>query len=83
MKRTTRQCPRGHRQLFTAFSGFHAFLILALTFSSGLRTALADEPLDRQITIDISANTPLEDALIEWGREAQLTVMINTKVVSQ
>ena len=83
MKKNTRQRPRGRRPLFFAFSIFHTFLILALTFSLGLRTTLAEEPLDRQITIDISANTPLEDALIEWGLKARLTVMINTQVVSQ
>lgn len=44
-------------------------------------TALAEEALDRQITIDIRANTPLEDALIDWGTLSGLTVMINTATV--
>lgn len=83
MKKNTRQCLRGRRPLFPAPAIVHALLTLALTFSLGPRAALAEEPLDRQITIDISANTPLEDALIEWGLKARLTVMINTQVVSQ
>ena len=83
MKRATRQRLRGRRPLFSALSIVHALFTLALIFSLGPRAALAEEPLDRQITIDISANTPLEDALIEWGLKARLTVMINTQVVSQ
>ena len=44
-------------------------------------TAQAEDFLDRQITINILANTPLEDALIDWGIAAGFTVMINTETV--
>lgn len=83
MKRNIRRCPRGHRHSFRTFGVFQALLVLALILPWSLRTAFAEEPLDRQITIDISANTPLEDALIEWGTKVGMTVMINTKTVSQ
>lgn len=43
--------------------------------------AAAQIPLDREILIDIPANTPLEDALIQWGRASNITVMINTSTV--
>ena len=37
--------------------------------------------LDRQVSLDIQNNTSLEDALIEWGEKAGVSVMINTLVV--
>jgi hypothetical protein len=72
----------GHRS-FLVLTAFSVFFMFALSLSLGVRTVFAIEPLDRQITLDISANTPLEDALIEWGLKAGLTVMINAKTVSQ
>ena len=42
---------------------------------------LAANSLDKQIELDIPVNTRLEDALIEWGVKAGMTVMINTLAV--
>jgi iron complex outermembrane receptor protein len=53
----------------------------ALVFQLGPRNVLAEDALDRPITLDIPANTRLEDALIEWGTKAGMTVMINTRTV--
>ena len=39
-------------------------------------------PMDRKIEFDIAARTPLEDALIEWGTQSGIAVMINTHAVS-
>ena len=83
MNKHTRPCPRLHGHPLRILHVFRALLVLALIFPWSLRPALAEEPLDRQITIDISANTPLEDALIEWGTKVRMTVMINTKIVAQ
>jgi hypothetical protein len=43
--------------------------------------ALAEDVLDHNLRLDIPANTPLEDALIEWGVQVGATVMINTRTV--
>jgi len=43
--------------------------------------ALAAEALDRPLTLDIPPNTRLDDALIEWGTKATMTVMVNTPLV--
>jgi hypothetical protein len=37
---------------------------------------------DRNSRLDIPANTSLEDALIEWGIGAGLTIMIDTRTVN-
>jgi iron complex outermembrane recepter protein len=47
----------------------------------GATSASAGGLLDKTIKVDISDNTPLEDALIEWGIDAGVTVMINTAKV--
>lgn len=47
-----------------------------------LQGAHAGEVLDRAIHLDIPANTPLEDSLIEWGHQAGMAVMMNTTVVA-
>lgn len=39
--------------------------------------------LDRVIELNIPAHTALEDALIEWGTKAGLTVMINSRTVNR
>lgn len=62
------------------FSVLCCAFVLLLHFAAS--PASAQEPLDRFITLDVHANTPLEDALIEWGTKAGMTVMINTLTVS-
>lgn len=52
-------------------------LLLLLT-----HTAAADASLDQTLKLDIPANSKLEDALIEWGSKAGVTVMINTATVA-
>jgi iron complex outermembrane recepter protein len=54
----------------------HHVAAVLLIFMS--QSALSDEALDQRIKIDIADNTSLEDALIEWGNKAQVTVMMNT-----
>jgi len=53
--------------------------LLPLLVFSGI--VLAEDALDRQININIEANTSLEEALINWGTASGLTVMINTATV--
>ena len=53
--------------------------LLSLVLFSGL--AHAEDFLDLQINVNVRANTPLEDALIDWGTAAGFTVMINTETV--
>ena len=62
---------------------FWIYAILALSFQLTGRSALAEDALDRQITLSIPANTRLEDALIEWGIKSELIVMINTPTVDR
>ena len=52
-----------------------AFLALASV------SALATSVLDRLITLDIPADTPLDDALIAWGTKVGVTVMVNTSTL--
>jgi len=44
--------------------------------------AVGADILDKQVYLSIDANSPLEDALIEWGAAAGVTVMINTMTVN-
>ena len=53
--------------------------LLPLLLSNG--TALAEDALDRQININIVANTSLEEALIDWGFATGISVMINAATV--
>src|ERR1700761_7269969 len=55
--------------------------LLGLCLQLGGGGAWAADALDRQIKLDIPATTHLEDALIEWGTKAGMTVMVNTRVV--
>jgi iron complex outermembrane recepter protein len=57
--------------------------VLAGLFQSGATMALAVDPLDRSVTLDISTATSLEDALIEWGAKVGVTVMINTSTIDR
>ena len=56
---------------------------LTLFLQLGARSAWAADVLDRYITIDIPANTSLEEALLKWGTMAKVTVMINTATVER
>lgn len=55
---------------------------LALLFQVTPQSALAADAIDQRISIDIPKDTSLEDALIEWGTKAGMTVMMNTPMVS-
>lgn len=65
------------------------WFVLVLSFQVVTRTAAAlDVPdaqstLDTLVTLDIRVNTPLEGALIEFGRKAGLVVMMNTATVDR
>ena len=67
---------RGSLSRWHGYSFGFLVWLLPVLLRSGI--ALAEDVLDRQIDVNISANTPLEDALIEWGAVSGLTVMINT-----
>lgn len=58
-------------------------IVLATILQWVSAIAMADDSLDRMININIPANSRLEDALIEWGTQAGMTVMINTKTVER
>lgn len=57
-------------------------LLLATFFQFTSRIVLAGDALDRPITLDIPANTPLDEALIEWGVKAGVELMINTQTIA-
>jgi len=57
-------------------------LAVSFAFQFGSQLAYADGALDRQISLDIPVHTSLEDALIEWGRKAGMTVMVNTRTAA-
>jgi iron complex outermembrane recepter protein len=72
------------RQTLSAKSRFRTrFLFLAFLLQAAAYGAFAGDALDRRITLTIPANTRLEDALIEWGTKARMTVMINTTTVER
>lgn len=58
-----------------------ALMAIAVLLQFAPDQALAADNLDNVITLNIPANTRLEDALIEWGTKAGVTVMINTTTV--
>lgn len=66
-----------HRKLFRPLK----VCVLACLCQMTAALAFAGDLLDRPIHVDIPENTHLEDALIEWGTKAGLTVMINTLTV--
>jgi outer membrane receptor protein involved in Fe transport len=45
------------------------------------RTAMAEDALNRQVTLEIPEHTRLEDALVEWGTKAGMAIGINTPAV--
>ncbi|MGH8139516.1 MAG: STN domain-containing protein, partial [Steroidobacteraceae bacterium] len=57
-------------------------LLLLCTLSLTSRTAFASE-LDQPIQLDIPAHTPLDQALIQWGKRTGMQVMIATHTVAQ
>ena len=61
--------------------GFGVFVLLLATFQFAGRVAQAADVLDRPITLDIPANTPLDEALIQWGVKARVALMINTQTI--
>ena len=56
-------------------------LAVIVVFPAIVYSADANDVLDRKVSFNIAENTRLEDALIEWGTQAQVTVMINTSTV--
>jgi iron complex outermembrane recepter protein len=62
---------------------FFGLGVFALWFQLGSLTAWAGDQLERIVKLNIAENTRLEDALIEWGEETGVTVMINTPTVER
>jgi iron complex outermembrane recepter protein len=59
-----------------------AGLLVVATLQLNARVSVAADQLVQLVTLDVPANTLLEDALIEWGRKAGITVMIDTRSVT-
>jgi len=72
--RSTRHCRR-----YRGFVGAGVFWVLMLQLV--LQNAFAQDKLGQPIRIDIAADTRLEDALIDWGTLAGVTVMMSTPTV--
>jgi iron complex outermembrane recepter protein len=53
-------------------------VLIALSFQCCEQTAIAEDFLNRQITLDIPDNTPLDEALLEWANKVGVALMINT-----
>ena len=69
------------RRLFDPRRLARRCIAMAIVFCYSLH-AFASADIDRDIDINIPANTKLEDALIEWGLISQVTVMVDTRVVA-
>ena len=71
------------RPNLSAFLRRVAFSIYPLIFAANLcaQAGPIRNDLDKKYNFDIPANTRLEDALIEWGAKAGMTVMISTPTV--
>jgi hypothetical protein len=82
MKKTTFRGARLFRKVkVSAYYSFALYALFAITVQFSDRIAFAGDTLSKQITINILANTSLDDALIEWGIAAGMTVMIDTRTV--
>ena len=57
-----------------------ALLATALMFASTL--AMSDAPLDQKVRYTIAPGTPLEDALIQWGAQSGVQILINSATVT-
>ena len=67
-----------------AFPGsFLVFTFATLLAVLTWRSASAEGALDRQVTLNIADNTRLEDALIQVGTAAGVTIMINTPTIDR
>lgn len=61
---------------------FIANVALTLCLLLRIGSASAHDLLQRQITLEISAGTSLESALLVWAHEAQVQIMMSTDTVS-
>lgn len=66
------------------FSTFHALVLTAILFKSLLpQLAISADALARSITLEIAPNTPLERALVRWGDETGMQVMMSADSVKK
>ena len=59
----------------------YACWLFALITALSIGSAFAAEGLQKQIQIDIHAGTTLEDALLQWGNQTGMQVMMSTGTV--
>jgi iron complex outermembrane recepter protein len=83
MKKTSGRENRANRVLSWWTHVVRLFVFGTLLIVAGPHGAAAGQPLDQSVSVDIPAYTPLENALIEVGIKAGLTVMIDSHVVEQ
>ena len=79
MKKNILRNAKSARHFWLTVPLIQIVLVACLQLPAGL--AVADDLLDRPVSMDISNNTSLEDALIEWGVRAGVTVMMSTPTV--
>jgi iron complex outermembrane receptor protein len=75
LKATRRSNDRG------CYRGVLCIIVLILTARS--HVVLAADVLSRTISLDVPSTSRLDDALIEWGIQAEVTVMINTATANE
>ena len=72
-----------HRRCSTRSRCRLVLLLIGLSLQLHIGSAFAEDVLDQSLFFDIPPGTYLEDALINWGRQAGVTLMINTPTVEK
>jgi iron complex outermembrane recepter protein len=83
MTRTTWRAVPAHRVLSLRLAGFRPYLFALIGFLLLCANASAANLLDRTIPFDIAPNSSLDDALIQWGAQSGVQVMMDTNTVAR
>ena len=55
--------------------------VIALLLQFGSEMAFADNPLERSISITIPVNSSLEEALVQFGRAAKVSILMDSRAI--
>ena len=81
MRRTTCWGAAAYRTPSSRFAAYRRSLFSFIGLVLFHAIAVAGDALDRTVSLDIAPNSALEDALIQWGAQAGVQVMMDTNTV--
>jgi iron complex outermembrane recepter protein len=81
MTRTTCWGAAACRTPFLRFAAYRPYLFSFIGLVLFHASAVAGDALDRTVSLDIAPNSALEDALIQWGAQVGVQIMMDTNTV--